>query len=96
MLEYIGVIKYLHVISLGGVTMHTFLVILLILDSALLLTVVLLQPSKTDGFKGFITGNSETFFSRNKSRTKEALLAKLTIFSAAVFALLLIVMNKIS
>ena len=76
--------------------MHTFLVILLVLDSALLLTAVLLQPSKTDGFKGFITGNSETFFSRNKSRTKEALLVKLTIASAAAFAAILIAINIVS
>jgi preprotein translocase subunit SecG len=61
----------------------------------MLLTVVLLQPSKADGFKGFITGNSETFFSRNKSRTKEALLVKLTIGSAAAFAAILIAMNLV-
>lgn len=75
--------------------MYTFLVILLVLDSILLLTSVLLQPSKADGFKGFITGNSETFFSRNKSRTKEAFLVKLTIISAAMFAVILIAMNYI-
>jgi preprotein translocase subunit SecG len=74
---------------------YTFLVILLVLDSIMLLTVVLLQPSKADGFKGFITGNSETFFSRNKSRTKEALLVKLTIVSAAAFAGILIAMNLV-
>lgn len=75
--------------------MYTFLVVLLVLVSILLVASILLQPSKADGFKGFITGNSETFFSRNKSRTKEAFLVKLTIISAILFAAITIGLNLV-
>jgi len=57
------------------------------------MTVVLMQPSKADGLKGFITGGSETFFSKNKSRTKEALLVKLTVVTAILFAITTIALN---
>lgn len=73
--------------------MYTFLIILEVLIAIVLITSVLLQPSKADGFKGFITGNSETFFSRNKSRTREAFLGKLTIISAILFAITTISLN---
>jgi preprotein translocase subunit SecG len=66
-----------------------------VLVSIVLIASILLQPSKADGFKGFITGNSETFFSRNKSRTKEAFLAKLTIVSAIAFAGITIALNLV-
>ena len=75
--------------------MHIFLIILEILLSIVLVVSILLQPSKTDGFKGFITGNSDTFYSKNKSRTKEALMAKVTIISAILFALTTIALNII-
>lgn len=61
--------------------------------AAVIIVVVLLQPSKADGIKGFITGNSETFFSKNKSRTKEAMLARITVVSAILFAITTIALN---
>ncbi|WP_055666897.1 preprotein translocase subunit SecG [Desnuesiella massiliensis] len=61
--------------------------------AAVIIVVVLLQPSKADGIKGFITGNSETFFSKNKSRTKEAMLARVTVVSAILFAITTIALN---
>ena len=32
-----------------------------------LLILILMQPSKADGLKGFMTGTQETFFNKNKS-----------------------------
>lgn len=61
--------------------------------ATVIIVAVLLQPSKADGIKGFITGNSETFFSKNKSRTKEAMLARTTVVSAILFALTTIALN---
>ena len=63
---------------------------------AVVLTVsVLLQPSKSDGLKGLVQGSSDTFFSRNKRRTREAVLYRVTIVSAILFAVNTIVMNLI-
>ncbi|MEQ8196739.1 MAG: preprotein translocase subunit SecG [Clostridiaceae bacterium] len=71
---------------------------LIILESILGLAVivsVMLQPGKTDGLSGLIQGRSETFFSRNKGRTKEAMLAKVTIVSMALFAVTTVALNMI-
>ena len=72
---------------------------LLVLEALLGLIVivtVLLQPSKTDALSGLIQGSkTETFFSKNKARTKEAMLLKLTIVSMALFAVNTIALNLI-
>lgn len=48
---------------------------------------VLIQPSKSDALSGLIQGSkTETFFSKNKSRTKETLFMRVTIVSVALFA----------
>ena len=52
----------------------------------ILLTLVLMQPSKADGLKGFMTGAQETFFNKNKSKTREAKLVKLTVIFTVLFA----------
>lgn len=52
-----------------------------------LLTLVLMQPSKADGLKGFMTGSQETFFNKNKSKTREAKLVKLTVILIILFGI---------
>jgi len=73
--------------------------ILLVLEAVLGLVIiisVLLQPSKTDALSGLIQGSrTETFFSRNKAKTKEAMLLKLTIITMALFAVNTIALNLI-
>lgn len=50
--------------------------------------VVLMQPSKADALSGLIQGNtSESFFKKNKSRTKEAILERLTIVFMMLFVI---------
>ncbi len=66
--------------------MRTALIVIEIILSIALMVVVLLQPSKSDGLKGLMAGNNETFFSRNKSRTREALLFRATVVLAILFA----------
>ncbi|MBS5939763.1 preprotein translocase subunit SecG [Clostridium sartagoforme] len=73
--------------------------LLLVLEAVLGLVIiisVLLQPSKTDALSGLIQGSrTETFFSRNKAKTKEAMLLKLTIVTMALFAVNTIALNLI-
>ena len=52
-----------------------------------LLILVLMQPSKADGLKGFMTGSQETFFNKNKSKTREARLVKLTVIFTILFGI---------
>ncbi len=73
--------------------------LLLVLEAILGLVIilsVLLQPSKTDALSGLIQGSkTETFFSKNKARTREAMLLKLTIVSMALFAVNTLALNLI-
>ncbi|MCL2320931.1 MAG: preprotein translocase subunit SecG [Oscillospiraceae bacterium] len=63
------------------------LTVLLVIASAALLTVVLMQPSKSEGLTLF-TGVKDTHFSQHKGRTREAFLWKLTIAFAIIWAIL--------
>ncbi|GKX67702.1 preprotein translocase subunit SecG [Inconstantimicrobium mannanitabidum] len=56
---------------------------------------ILLQPSKADALSGLIQGKSETFYSKNKGRTKEVLLVRVTAISAALFAINTVILNII-
>ena len=55
---------------------------------------VLMQKSKSDALSGLVQGSkNETFFSKNKGRTKDALLAKITMISMLLFAINTVVLN---
>ena len=53
--------------------------------SLILIVVVLLQSGKAQGLSGAIAGGSETFFGKNKGRTIDAILSKVTAAAAIVF-----------
>ncbi len=63
----------------------------LIVISILLIILVLLQESKQQGLSGAIAGGSDTFFGKNKGRTAEAKLEKLTKVLSAAFIVLTLV-----
>ena len=76
--------------------MNTFFIVMQVVISVILIGVILVQPGKTDGLSGFISGGAtESFYSRNKSRTSEAMLSKTTVILAIIFAALCIVQNFI-
>ncbi|AZV58591.1 preprotein translocase subunit SecG [Clostridium sp. AWRP] len=76
--------------------MHIFLVILQLIIGIMLVAVVLIQPGKTNGLSGLISGGSgESFYSRNKSRTSEAMLVRMTVILAILFAIICVVQNFI-
>ena len=76
--------------------MRTLLVIIQTIVGLVLIGVVLAQPSKTNGLSGLVSGGGgDTFYSKNKSRTSEALLSKITVVFSIIFAALCIVQNLI-
>lgn len=76
--------------------MREFLLILQLVLGIIVIVTVLLQPSKSDALSGLIQGSrTETFYSKNKVRTKEAMLARFTVISVALFALNTIALNLI-
>lgn len=72
--------------------LRTVLTVLFVIDCLGLTAVVLMQEGKGDGL-GSLAGNSETYWGKNKSRSKEGNLAKLTKAMAAVFVVLALVLN---
>ena len=63
----------------------------LILISIALIILVLLQESKQQGLSGAIAGGADTFFGKNKGRTMEAKLEKITKVLCVVFIFLTLV-----
>lgn len=66
--------------------------VLLVLLCLFLIVVVLLQESKTSGMSSAIGGGSDTFLSKNKSKSWNAKLANWTKWVAIGFMLLALVM----
>ena len=57
-----------------------------------LIAVVMLQSGKSAGLSGAIGGGNETFLSKNKAKSADARLAKMTKWIAVVFMVLTLVM----
>ena len=66
------------------------IVSLIILLCISIVVVILLQPAKQEGV-GAISGGTDTFFSKNKGRTREGMLLKLTIVIAVVILALALI-----
>ncbi len=57
-----------------------------------LIAVVLLQSGKSAGLSGAIAGGMDTFLSKNKAKTWDARLAKMTKWVAVLFMVLTLVL----
>ncbi|MBR2869242.1 MAG: preprotein translocase subunit SecG [Clostridia bacterium] len=62
--------------------------IVLIVTSIALVAIVLLQEGRSAGLSGAIAGGAETFLGKNKSKTIEQKLVKITKILAGVFFVL--------
>lgn len=61
--------------------------ILHVLICLFLIAVILFQPAKVQGLSSAISGGAETFFGRNKARTYEGKLEKLTVVAMVLFVI---------
>ena len=76
--------------------MRTALLIVDVIIGLVVIVSILLQPSKSDALSGLIQGsNNESFYSKNKSRTKEVVLVRLTILFSILFAINTFLVNLI-
>lgn len=65
----------------------------LILLSLIVVAVILMQEGRRQGIQGAISGGADTFLSRNKARSLNAKLARLTKWVAILFFALVLVLN---
>lgn len=72
--------------------MHNLLIGVQIFCAIVIIVTILMQPSKMDGFN-FFSGSGETFYSHNKSKTRESRLARVTIVFSVLFAVVVIMQN---
>ncbi|MDD5795167.1 preprotein translocase subunit SecG [Clostridium sp. HCP1S3_B4] len=76
--------------------MRTALLVVEIIIGLVVIVSVLMQPSKSDALSGLIQGsNNDSFYSKNKSRTKEVMLERLTVISMILFAVVAIALNLV-
>ncbi len=59
--------------------------VILVIASVLIVVIVLMQQSRQSGLSGAIAGGSESFFGKNKGRTLDAKLAKITKILSVFF-----------
>ena len=80
----------------GGIKMNWLTItlgILLIIVSVLVILAICLQETKQDGLQGLGSGSSDSFFSKNKGKTIEAKLIKITTILAIAFFVLVLCIN---
>ena len=71
------------------------LIVVQIIVSLVLTTVVLMQSGKEAGLSGSIAGGAETFFGKNKARTIDGMLSRLTTVLAILFIVISLVLSII-
>ena len=71
------------------------LTVIQVLLALFLIAVVLLQSGKSAGLSGAIAGGVDTFLSKNKAKTWDSKLAKLTKWVALLFVVLTLVLSLI-
>ena len=74
------------------VILRTILTVLYVIDCIALLVVVLMQEGKQQGL-GAIAGVADTSWGKNKGRSAEGTLIKLTKLMAVLFIVLSVVLN---
>lgn len=74
-------------------TIRAITTVVYILICIALIVIVLMQEGKSAGLTGAISGVSETYWSRNKGRSAEGALEKVTTILAVLFIILSIVLN---
>ena len=72
--------------------MKLALTIIQVLVGVALVAVVMLQSGKSAGLSGAISGGMDTFLSRNKAKTWDSKLAKMTKWVAILFMVLTLVL----
>ena len=69
---------------------------LMLVISLVIILVVLLQQGRRQGINGAISGGADTFLSKNKARTVDAILERTTKYFALAFFVLALVADVVA
>jgi preprotein translocase subunit SecG len=78
----------------GGGNMQVLFTIIILVSSLFLIVTILLQPGKSEGL-GTIGGGAESIWGKNKGRSYEGILSKLTTVSAILFIISALILAAI-
>ena len=73
--------------------MNLFLTVIQVLLGLAVIAVVMLQSGKSAGLSGAIAGGADTFLSKNKAKSLDAKLAKMTKWVAILWVLLTLALS---
>lgn len=65
----------------------------MIVLSIIMIVIILMQDSRAEGLSGAIAGGAETFFGKNRGRSVEARLGKITKVLCGIFVALSLIMT---
>ncbi len=65
--------------------METAIIIVFLVISVILTIIVMMQEGKEGGLTSSVSGSTETYWSKNKGKSKEAILMKVTIVLGIIF-----------
>ena len=74
-------------------TLHTILLLVYILVCCVLTVIVLMQEGKQAGLTGAISGAAETYWGKNKGRSMEGKLVKITKILVILFIVIAVILN---
>jgi preprotein translocase subunit SecG len=75
--------------------LSTICLVLSILAAIFVIIVVIMQPGNSNGI-GAVSGQSETFYGKNKGKTLESKMKKLTVIAVIVLAVCMIIFYVLS
>ncbi|MDR0936540.1 MAG: preprotein translocase subunit SecG [Oscillospiraceae bacterium] len=76
--------------------MYIALTIVQLISGVVVTAIVLMQSGKSAGLSGAIAGVADTFLSKNKAKSIDAKLARITKWTALLFVGLTLLLNIIS
>ena len=73
--------------------MYPILTVIISIISVVLVVAIILQQGKSAGLSSSLAGSSETYWAKNKSRSKEGKLERITTIAGIIFFIAAILLN---
>ena len=73
-------------------TLELILTIVHVLVCVVMTVLILMQNGKSEGLSSSLSGAAETFFGKNKGRSAEAKMQRITVILAIVFIVLTVIL----
>ena len=78
----------------GMIVIKTILIIAFLVLSVVLTIIILMQEGKDSGLSGALTGSADSYWAKNKGRSKDAVIKKVTVFLAVLYFVLAILLRS--